>query len=291
MSSKAMEREKSEGSDLVVYAIPGQNGLGSESEYIKTVLGEQFEIVNVGTPTTLPDLGQFFCERHLAQAVQKKNQEGVVYATSQGTATALNYFSKQGNSQKAKALVLEAALASGNSAVYHTVTGPLMGMDNLKNIPGAYYFVPYFANVACPGYRPGGQQAIKSIDKLSTDMPVIIIHSEDDMQLPFDGACALYYRLRQNGNNNVYLISDKGTAHIQILDEEKKDVVKRIIKKHLTEQSHDDDSLDFASYQPDHRQYKKQYDELIAKENKHVYLERLLSVTGLAFIAKYFLGY
>jgi hypothetical protein len=106
--------------------------------------------------------------------------------------------------QKIKAVILEAALASGNSAIFHTATGRLMNMRWLNNIPGSYYVAPYFGAIACPGYRPSGQQPIWSVDNIQSNIPIIIIHSENDLQLPFYGACALYYRLRINGNDTEH---------------------------------------------------------------------------------------
>lgn len=288
---KGMEKEQSsENSNFIVYTIPGQNGLGSESDYVKEVLGNDSEISPVPTPNVFSDLGQSFCEKYLDQTLANTDKEGVVYATSQGTATVLNYLSKNGYNKKIKALVLEAVLASGNSAIYHTVTGPLMNMKNLERVPGSYYFVPYFANVACPGYRPAGKQAIKSIDNISTDLPIIIIHSKEDMQLPYSGACALYYRLRQNGNKNVYFITEEGSRHIQILGNDKKAIVKCILQKHLSKKPSNGQG-DFSLFQPEPSQFKKQYDELISKEKNHTYVEQAMKVAVLAFIVKYIFGY
>ena len=185
-------------------------------------------------------------------------------------------------------------MASGNSAIYHTVTGPLMGMECVKNIPGSYYVIPYLANVvACPGYRPGGKQAIRSIDTIPVDLPIVIIHSKKDPQLPFDGACALYHRLRTNGNDNVYLIRKEGMQNIQVLGSHNdKEVVKRILRKHLASDSLSTSKQDdLKQFQPDPSQFKKQYDELIAKEAKHVYLERTAILGGLGFVLKKTLEY
>lgn len=145
---------------ITVFAIPGQNGMGSESWYVKNVIGEFSRVISVNTPSLLLDLGQYFCQRHLDDALTNSpypDDDAIIYATSQGTATALNYLARK-PSPNIKAVVLEAALASGNSAVYHTVTGPAMGDDWLRSVPGAYYVLPYLASFICLGYRPGGNK-------------------------------------------------------------------------------------------------------------------------------------
>lgn len=285
-------------SNIVVYTIPGKKGRGSESEYVKQVIAADAQIIKVNTPSFASDLGQYFCGQYLDQALTQADKEGIIYATSQGTATALNYIATNAKGKKIKGLVLEGVLASGNSALYHTLSGPREGIECLKKIPGACYMVPYIGIIVCPGYRPGGKQAIKSIDTIQKDLPIVIVHSKKDAQTPFDGACALYYRLRSSGNNKAYLVSKDGWRHKAILEsDDEKDIVKRILKNHLQivdnnlvpTQSVDDDLTEF---QPEPSQFKKQYDELIAKETKHAYIERtVVSIAGLAILLKYILGY
>jgi hypothetical protein len=279
-SISSMEQDLKRELSRIVYTIPGQNGLGSEEEYVEEVLGDDITIVPVNTPSYFPDLGQSFCQRHVTQALKKNNyQEGIIYATSQGTATALNYVASHQH-HPIKALVLEAALASGNSAVHHTLTGELADMPWVKKIPASYYTLPYLASLVCWGYRPAGQQPIKSVDTISTDLPIIIVHSKDDPQLSFDGACALYYRLRMNGNDNAYFIQKKGCKHTQLFNFDKSYIVSRILNYHLDKQSRIDTADDFKKFQPQPSQFKKQYDALIAQEKKHAYLEHAL-VAGL----------
>jgi len=280
---------------LPVYAVPGQNGLGSESDYIKGVLGKDTKIVKVATPERFRDLGQSFCERHMSEAFEKNdNKQGaIVYATSQGTATSLNYLADTDKGKKIKALILEATLASGNSAIYHTVTGPLMNMNICTKIPFSYYLLPYAANFFMPGYRPAGKQPIKSIDAIPTDIPIVIIHSKNDMQLSYDDACALYYGLRSKGNDNVYFIHKEDCGHVRILEsEDERNIIKRVLKKHgLMVGILSVEEADLSAYQPDPMQYKAHYDDLIAKETRHTYIERSIGLGLLAGLIKYMSGY
>ena len=70
----------------------------------------------------------------------------VIHGCSQGTATALNYVA-QHPVENLRALVLESVLASGNSAIVQTITGPIMGLGFLKYVPGIDYMMPYAAKV------------------------------------------------------------------------------------------------------------------------------------------------
>lgn len=281
-----------EQSGLTVFAIPGQNGLGSETYYIEHLLQPDkknpIEIIRVPTPSWNADLGQDNCIRLLADSIQKlkrQHQNAILYATSQGTATALNFLahSQDKNPQnKIDGLVLEATLASGNSAVHHTATGPLMGLSTLGRVPFSYYWMPYIAKALMPCYWPGGKQPIKSIEKLPTNLPIVIAHSQNDPQLSFNDACALYYGLRQNGNNNAYLMPFEDRAHIQVLGRghQSAQVLRAILTKHSLLKK--EQSIDLSPYQPDPQQFKAQYDALIAREKWHNRLKYVLGTGACA---------
>lgn len=260
---------------LQVYAIPGQNGLGSEEKYVEFLLGQNnADVIPVQTPQMTPDFGQRNCLSLLRKAIQpqQEGQDAIIHATSQGTATALNYIAHENKDNHIKALILEATLASGNSAIHHTVGGPLMRMDGVTKLPLSYYWLPYLAKGMFPFYWPAGKQAINGIDKIPTTMPVIIAHSKHDPQLAYNDACALYYGLREHGNNNTYFFQQEGFRHIQILTAENAAVVRAILQKHglLKNAKKQGDGFDLTPYQPDHKQFKKQYDDLTGKEKNHV---------------------
>lgn len=271
---------------LTVYAIPGQNRSGSEIDYVEQVLQRDdqnhLELIQVGTPTLGADLGQNNCIKLLSNKVKEVRtyKNAIIYATSQGTATALNYIAQTQNKKsenKIDGLVLEATLSSGNSAILHTVAGPI-GLDLLTRLPFSYYWIPYLAKIRMPLYWPGGKQPIKSIERIPTDLPIIIMHSDSDREIPFSNACALYYGLRNAGNNNVYLLPFKGAGHIQILNghPQAAQIVREILTKH-TLLKKEQTIKNFSRFQPDPEHFKANYDALIAREKWH---ERLKYVLG-----------
>ena len=261
--------------NIKVLAIPGQNGLGSESFYVKQCLGTNMDVTQVETPSLRPDFGQDRCIKHLREALSLvRNKKVIIHATSQGTATALNYLATEDKEKKITALVLESVLISGNDAIQHTVKSGLMGsLGPLAKIPGSYYWLPYCAKVGFPYYWPGGKQVIKSLQNISTNIPIIIIHSKNDLQLSYKGALALYYGLKANGNNNVYLISKDGSRHIQISDTHDQSIIRQILKKNGL-MNNDNKQVNLQLYQPDHNQddFKKSYNDLNNQEKWHTRL-------------------
>lgn len=289
-----------EQSGLTVYAVPGQNGLGSSPEYIRALLQADknfpIEIISVSTPGFGKDLGQNNCIKALADSIQKlkrTHQHAIIHATSQGTATAINYLAhtKDTNPEnKIDGLVLEATLASGNSAVHHTFSNPFMGIPLLARIPFSYYWLPYAVKAFIPFYWPGGKQPIKSIEKLPNNLPIVIAHSRSDIRFSFNDACALYYGLRKKGNDNVYLLPFDGRKHIEVIGESgghAAQVLRAILTKHSLLQK--EQNIDLSRLQPDPNQFKAHYDALVAREKWHNRIKYLLSAgacTATAFAIK-----
>ncbi len=280
-----------------VFVIPGQNGDGLDNDYVTQATGiSPDRIQRVGTPASWwsTDLGQSGCMKHLKDALQDNEEEFIIYANSQGTATALNLLSQNPQyKEKCKGIVLEAVLGSGNSAIYHTITEPhtLKSFPSpslcnfLKKVPGLYYVAPYFAKVLFPTHSPGGDQAIKSVENLDIDGPIIIAHSKADLQLSYEDACAIYYALRQN-NKDVYLISKEVVQHINLFRNNwnpfygpiNDTSVKDILAFHGLSPAEISavNPLNFSEYQPDLAELKPVHDELKAKERNHVWIKRML---------------
>ena len=269
---------------LRVFAVPGQNGLGSGSDDVALNLnqGNTSSITAVATPT-FPriDLGQSCCVSHLAGASAKvKHDASLIHATSQGTATALRY---AGSDSRVKGLVLESVMASGNSAIQHTVRETVA--PAIANLPLSYYWLPYVTKVLYPLYWPAGQQGIKSVENIPTTTPVVIVHSTRDFQLSHKDACAVYYRLRERGVP-AYLISPDDSRHVDTIRAKERAAVQEILGSHGLIPGRPSGSADLSRYQPDHRPYKQFYQDLIAKERNHTilaYSTAMAVASGLAY--------
>ena len=284
--------------NIAFFGIPGQHGGGSHPRYIKRCLDLDNTVrvkrVNYPKTWTTIDLGQHQCMSFLEKPLKKdKTNNGVIHATSQGTATAFNYLAIVDKGKKIKALILEAPLVSGNDSIRHVIQDDLPA---LSKIPFSYYLLPYLAKIRFPWYSPSGIQVIKSIPKIPNNTPIIIIHSKKDPLLPYSGSCALYYGLRAHGNKNAYFISVKGKRHIRILESkpELQKVVQAILKKHnlLDSKKINLKKIDLAQYQPNPDKYKKIYDNLLSKEKWHerAFYGSAIAAAGTTAALSYYAG-
>lgn len=247
-------------SNTRLVVIPGQNGLGGQN--VRTVLPQFKQVHYVSTPEVFPDLGQSRCIKYLKETMNplladNNVEDIIIHASSQGTATAINYLANN-PSQKVKALILEAVMGSGNSAVSHTVKNLMEPHMTLKptKIPGSYYFLPYLAKFQMPLYSPSGMQPILNLHKLPRDLPIILIHSVADPQLSFHDAEAIYAGLRTFGNDSAYLLPVEERGHVCLLNTLKRghltNSLHHILKKHGLpyHEYFTKSTIDLSPYQP-----------------------------------------
>lgn len=260
-----------------ILAVGGQNTLGSEVDYVARLFDVREDCI---TRSPLPqgwikdgiDLGQDVCMQNLA-SVFPAHGDVVFHATSQGTATTLNFVATlpAADQQRIKLIVLEAVLASGNSAIMHNAK-PILGPSTETS--GCDYSVPYSATSLFPRYSPSGKQAIKSIEDITHDIPIVIVHAKEDACLPYSGACAAYYGLRSQGHENVYFIPCEGSDHIRILEYKpcQRVFLRSILAKHklfgrsgFTPMS----PLERQMVQPEIEQFREAYEQLRSHERNH----------------------
>lgn len=294
---------------VTVIAVGGQNTLGSEVDYVG-FLFSFFSVKRAQIPQGwLPnsrDLGQHVCMEHLARDFPSSG-DVIFHATSQGTATVLNFVSglSEADQARVKAIVLEAALASGNDAIIHTTSKLMLGskpiLSSCIETEGCYYALPYCARPLFPRYSPSGIQPIKSIENIIHDIPIVIIHSKEDKCLPYSGACALYYGLRAQGHENVYFISLEGEKHIRLLEEaflghscyREREHLAAILAHHNVfgdgRKSAAAGSFDKSAFQPEIEQYREMYERLCSREQNHTYIPPMIgavAVCSACLIAK-----
>ena len=276
--------------------VPGQNGFGGGN--VTTVLPHFADnrnlIHHVETPSIIIDFGQNRCAGYLKKVMSPLDKT-IIHASSQGTATALNFTAS--HPEKVSALILEAVMLSGNSAISHTTKKLIL--PGISSLPGSYYWLPYAAKVIFPFYSPAGNQPIHNIDKLPKDLPIIILHCEQDTQLSFNDAQSLYAALRQK-NNNVYLLpinSQSWPIHVEMLNKGAGEIniINAILQKHKL--PHDQDkansinltSIDLIKIQPIvsdtvNNEWLTHFNELLRKENKIWYIDWGVKTAFYAFL-------
>ena len=309
----------SDANTTTIYTIPGLNGTGGSPEYLHTIFNrESTNIIQLQTPKHKIDLGQQSCISTLTKSMASKNKNliHIVHASSQGTATLTNYLCRN-KDNFIKCIILEAVMASGNSAIYHTLT---TRMKFLKCIPFGYYLFPYLVKlVRFQLYRPAGIQVIKSLNddnkhcKLNKDLLIIIIHSTGDKQLSITDAYAIYYRLKQMGMKNVYMNVKRGdTSHSHLIRKrEDANMLRIILDAHGYAKMNEIDKFNITTneyynknpdkfktildivnlWKPDdHNIFKVYYDNLIDSEKNHKYLEWYLIFMMMLLILYLIIG-
>ncbi len=278
-----------------ILIVPGQNGMGGQN--VKTVLPyfKKYpqQAHNVETPLKSPDFGQSKCQNYLKEKINELKQKNIlhdndaliIHGSSQGTATTINFTAK--NPENIKCLILESVLLTGNSAIFHTVDNVMMPKE--CDLPeSSYYTLPYTAKVAYPSYAPTGEQPINNIDKLPTDLPIIILHDDQDFQLNFKDAQALYAYLTQiKKNKNVYLFTYKteNGAHINLLQAyniEEISAINTILKLHnVLSCDYHQEVIDLQQYQPEVQQeWLDHFNAVFTKEQNLECLDTSTKVVG-----------
>ncbi len=306
---------------VALLVIPGQNEQGGQNT---NVILPQFTYrlsrkkdsqagwkYSVTTPTEWKhiDFGQEKCQERLARVfafseIQPSNTSVILHASSQGTATAINYTSKK--PEKVKALILEAVMLSGNSAISHTIEStPLLLAEIpgkipsiIRNVcrivpylPGNYYWVPYLAKIVFPGYAPAGEQPIFNTDKLQTNIPIIIMHHTKDPQLSVKDAEGLYAFLCTK-NENVYLITSDTNdhGHVELLNganTHEITAIQYILQHHkLLPDNTIQSPINLSKYKPDPKpEWLNHYNNLFTKEKRMWWFDKGIKVTLLSLIA------
>lgn len=305
-SHSAFSMEPESKTHLLV--IPGQNGMGGQN--VGTVLpyfkNNNHLMHHVETPTSLPDFGQTKCQNCLTNKISELKGENILHnrdaiilhGSSQGTATTINYTAN--NPENIKGLILESIMLTGNSAIFHTVDNVMLPQQ--YDLPVfSYYSLPYTAELSYPSYSPTGEQPINNIDKLPTDLPIIILHDTQDFQLSFKDAQALYaYLTNIKKNKNVYLFAYKteNGAHINLLEEyntQEINAINTILKLHNLlpfdpETNLNAAAIDVQQYQPEPQQeWLDHYNAIFKKEQNLEIIDTSLKSTSAA-IGLYALG-
>lgn len=223
-ASLALGMEK-DTSDFYSIILPGQNGLGGESfvanHIVNTTKSKRYQTL---ADPTLIDLGQDNCIAHFQEQFDndpelRNRPRTLIYGVSQGTATVVNWLAQKSHEEQeriASCLVLEAVLGSGNSAIIHTVKS---GVPITRSFLFPRFLLPLAAKVGIfPSYKPWGMSALGSVEKLSPNIPIIIMHNVEDPQLSINDARAFYCALLKKGHKNAYLFEAiNSPAHIDVI--------------------------------------------------------------------------
>jgi hypothetical protein len=123
---------------------------------------------------------------------------------------------------------------------------------------------------------------------ISHTIPVAIVHGTKDMLGSSDDAYTLYYTLRKNGNNHVYLISKDSYSHIRLLADEDASLLEALLQQYDLIPKNDT-NFNLTPYQPDPETYKQHYKTWRERRSIMKTL-RKLSQWGAVMTALYYLA-
>jgi hypothetical protein len=144
----------------------------------------------------------------LQKEVENKIQKNdfVAVGHSRGSAALISYLG-QYNPSNLKMLVLNAAPTSF----------PAVIADRIGGWNGSIFCAKIFLNILTQ-YPWNDLQPINAISKIKNkDLPVVIMHAENDDVISYYHGCLLYDEFRKNGFKNVYWISKNSGGHNQSL--------------------------------------------------------------------------
>lgn len=282
------------------YMIPGRNMAVSNLVEQNFHPGQNniISFHKITNPSSmLNDLGQYFCLSSVEKVILNKNSHTATYhktilhGTSQGSASALNFAAKHPG--KVDMLILESVVSSGNQAIADTTfkiiapklqnTPFLSLLAPVLNIPTARYVLPYLTKVISPFYNVTGKQPILSLDNIDKNIPIVLIHSEEDRQISIEQALAIYGGLITHGHQNVYFIPIPGKKHTNIMNKHghtrEVQAIHQVLKNHNlpyneTILPNHLSEVDLTKYQPDiNKSVKEICNSHMTKTIKDIYNE------------------
>lgn len=166
------------------------------------------------------DLGQELDIAALHSHVQNETQYQkpfMFFGSCKGASAVINYIAKY-NPQNLKALVLEAPFSNVLDFV-RKISAPL-------GIPQTWD--SFILKKLFPNYPENALPPIQAIPYIENkDLPILIIHSQEDQITALEESCALYKAFKENGFINVYFAVLKG-KHAHIINEDKDNFLKVI---------------------------------------------------------------
>lgn len=269
--------------------VPGQNGCGGYSFKNNSIIIGDY--INAGTPNENIDFGQQHCMDHLSDtATSCVNKKLLLYGVSQGTATILNYVAFQDIKEQEKrvdCIVLESVLGSGQSAIMHTV-------GKAAYLPLARFWMPPLAKLLMfRAWKLHGLTPIESAQHISTKIPVVIMHNQEDFQLDVNDARKVYCAMRDAGHEDVYLMEVAGNdiRHLDVLnaDPEKRKKIaalQQIYKDHKLPHKAAllNNDVDVSDYQPSSKVVRR---VIKMSQCRKLWTQRVVDVLTVGVVAFY----
>ena len=170
----------------------------------------------------------------------------ILYGCSRGSATIINYMAQYNNPNIA-ALVLD-----GSPACMHEVLAPILIKRRINPVHALSIFHWLFPNYTKQPIIP-----FTSIKKITNkDLPILLIHSQEDVIVPYSHTLLLYQEFKNQGFTNIHLIPIiKGRHAGLLLDDDVKNTylqaVHSFYKQYHLPYNPDFATIDLSAYHLD----------------------------------------
>lgn len=170
----------------------------------------------------------------------------VLFGCSRGAAAAINELG-QNNPNNIAAVILDASPASMPETI-HPILAALGIHHSYDKTIFSILFPQYHKNLSTP------LQSIKKIQ--NKDLPILLIHSQDDFSVPYHHSLQLYKEFINNGFRNMYLVTIAQGKHAFLLQDPRVkhiyvQAVHSFYKQHKLPYDEQYANADLTIYQPD----------------------------------------
>lgn len=199
-------------------------------------------------------------------------QKLIGFGYSRGAATWLTMLGTTTTSKTIAALILESPFAiMQNVAVYNIVSYAVACANVLIPSVDLITTSNTIFNSIFQNYNLAGIQPINVAHLIDKNIPIMLVHSQQDTIIPINDSRNLYLKLKEAGHQHVYLVELKQGVHAALLwgpeGELYRNVVHAFYKKYgLPHQPDFAQNIDLAVYQPSIQEVQQR----IGKQQKNV---------------------
>lgn len=176
---------------------------------------------------------------------QSQPAQFILYGLSRGASTIVTFMTTYPETENICALVLESP--------YDQVVSVATAFASRLRIPYFSSFIHVLMRMLFMQYDKNGISPLHNIDKISKNIPILIVCSLEDKLVPWQSSFAIYTALRNAGHNNTHILVLEKGAHANLFSEKYQNVVHAFYQKYKL--PHDKDAAlrgtqSFGEYQP-----------------------------------------
>jgi len=159
-------------------------------------------------PSCLAQEGDMRCLQGAYHAIASEGRPVILAGVSRGAATILNFMgtAPAQDVRQVRALVLESPFDKLKSILEYK-------FGFIGEMPGIEYAAK---RIALGGYNPNGIQPIQVVDKISKDIPILLICSKQDGLIPSSSTINLYRKIVESGHTRAHLLELERGPHANL---------------------------------------------------------------------------